>query len=100
MDFYVLRFRRYARNATPGSDAGVFVWADGAGYHYCAVNANARCNVTLKNSQRHAEERTSRPFGDIPVMHTTPQIYDGVCWQFQKIFFRESQTEPTVRLFV
>jgi hypothetical protein len=39
----------------PGSDAGVFVWADGADGRYCAVTADARAtprrkirNVTLK----------------------------------------------------
>jgi hypothetical protein len=62
----------------PGSDAGVFVWADGADGLSCAVKADARAtprrkirNVTLKKT-RHA-----RP--DIPVMHMARQIYDGVC---------------------
>jgi hypothetical protein len=46
----------------PGSDAGVFVWAGGAHGRYCAVNADVRCNVTLKKGL-HARR-------DTPVMHT------------------------------
>jgi hypothetical protein len=32
----------------PGSDAGVFVCADGVDDRYCAVNAFARCSATLE----------------------------------------------------
>ena len=84
----------------PGSDAGVFVWADGADDRYCAVNTDARCNVTLKNSQRHAEETDSRSLG-ISLLCTRLCKYTMVCVDnLKKNFARESQTEPTVRLSV
>jgi hypothetical protein len=82
----------------PGSDAGVFVWADGADGLSCAVNA--RCNVTLKNSQRPAEDKTSRSLKYPCYTHRSAK-YTMVCVDnFKKYFSRESQTEPTVRLSV
>jgi len=56
----------------PGSDAGVFVWADGADGLSCAVNA--RCNVTLKNSQRPAEDKMSRSLGYPCYAHRSANI--------------------------
>jgi hypothetical protein len=52
----------------PGSDAGVFVLGRRSGQ---SLPRDARRNVTLKKDFTLAR--------DIPVMHTTLQIYDGVC---------------------
>jgi len=79
----------------PGSDAGVFVWAGGAHGRHCAVNAP--CHVTLKSSQRHAEENTTRSLGYPCYAHGAANIRWCV---LTKKFARESDTEPTVRLFV
>ncbi len=74
----------------PGSDAGVFVWADGADDRYCAVNTDARCNVTLKNSQRHAEDKTVTLAG-ISLLCTRLGKYTMVCVDNLKNILRESR---------
>jgi hypothetical protein len=74
-----------------GSDAGVFVWADDADGRHYAVSADACCNAMLKNSQRHAEENTSRSLRDIPVIHTAPANIRWCVLTISKNNFRESR---------
>jgi vacuolar-type H+-ATPase catalytic subunit A/Vma1 len=83
----------------PGSDAGVFVWADGRVADIApriltpvATSRRKIRNVTLKK-RLHARR-------DFPAMHTLRK-YTMVCVDnFKKYFARESQSEPTVRPLV
>jgi hypothetical protein len=72
----------------PGSDAGVFVWADDD--RGGAVSADTRCNVTLKKSQRPAEDKTSRSLGYPCYAHRSANIRWCVLTILKNIF-RESR---------